>query len=430
MINIKIKKDSVNEQFIPIFTNDIPFQIYFGSSSSGKSYAITGSFAPLWAMQGRNILIVRKHANQLRKSVVPEVMKAISRMGLSEYFSFNKTDLILICKASGGSIMFLGADDPERMKSITSPVKGGIDCAILEEADVFSEEDVDTINSRLRGGSDFKKKLIMIFNPVSKIRSKWLIDRYFYKWDDESDEVYADEHVHIQRFNYYDNKFLTEDDVAKIESWRTRNPRFFRVYGLGRFGVSGRLVFENNFRIEDFDIINTRNLRALQEQTGADFGFNHPNAMVFTSYDPNLHKIYVWGEIRVREKTKVEFARIIKEKMLQLNVYNPVIRCDSAEPASIRELQQQGLRAIQANKGQDSLRRGLDFLQSNEIIIHPTCNQLFDEMSSLTYKKDKFGSYTEDVDDSTGDDLIASLRYAYSHIFMGTGTFKQSAVRY
>jgi phage terminase large subunit len=189
-------------------------------------------------------------------------------------------------------------------------------------------------------------------------------------------------------------------------------------------------VFEGNFKLEQFDIATIRSTRGYQECMGADFGYNHKNAMVFSTYDADKHRIYVWGEIGVREKTKVEFSNIIKEKCKDLGVNNPLIRFDSAEPASIREMQQQNIRAVQAHKGPDSLRKGVDFIQSNEIIIHPSCTQLYDETNALTYKKDKMGYFTEDIDDSTGDDLVASLRYAYSHIFMATGQFKQSSVRY
>lgn len=429
-MNIKINKTMFNEQFLELYNKDTPTQLIFGSASSGKSYSIM-HFAVLWALEGRNVIIARKQQNQIRRSVFSEIKKAITNLKLNDYFKINLTDMNILSRVGFGSIVFVGVDDVDKLRSMTTPTGGSFDTVIMEEASDFTEQDVDQLVTRCRGISKFKKKLLMVFNPVSKLRMKWQWDRYFEGvWNDETDERYETDDLFICRYNYTGNKFLSSDEIYRLEDLRIRNPKFFRVYGLGKFGITGKKIFDNNYRYEDFNINEMKSMRHLQIMFGGDFGFIHKNALVMSLYDSARHKIYVFGEIGVREKTKVEFARIIKDKLSTMEVYNPLIRFDSAEPASIREMANQGLRVTQANKGQDSLRRGIDFINSNEIIIHPTCTQLFEELESLSYKKDSNGSYTEDVDDSTGDDLIASLRYAYSHIFMGTGGFQQSAVQY
>ncbi len=377
-------------------------------------------------------MVARKQSNQLRRSVFSEISKAIDNLELRAYFTINKTDLTILCKVSCGAIVFVGVDDNSKLKSITAPQAGGVfDTLVMEEADAFSEEDFDQLRTRMRGISKHRKKTILIFNPVSKVKMRWQYERFFEPigWDDEVSTCYEDETIFIRRYTYHENKFLGQDEKTAIESLRTRNPRFYRIFAEGKFGVSGKMVFEGNYRIEDFDIAYIRSLRDCEEVVGCDFGFIHKSAVVFASYNSKLNIIYIWGEIGVREKTKVELAKLIKAKIAQLGVYNALIRCDSAEPASIRELQQQGLRATQANKGPDSVRRGVDFIQSQEIIIHPSCPQIYDEFTSLTYKKDVQG-YTEVIDDSTGDDLIASLRYAVSHITSNTGQFADVQVKY
>ena len=418
-MNLTINSDMFNDQYLELYHKDTPIQLIFGSASSGKSYSMS-HWIVLWAMVGRNIIVARKQQNQLRRSVFSEITKAISNLELDAYFIINKTDLTVLCKVSCGSILFVGVDDNSKLKSITAPQVGGVlDTLVMEEADAFTAEDFDQLRTRMRGISKHRKKTIMIFNPVSKLKMKWVWDRFFepIDWQDDFDNYYEDDNIFIKRYNYLDNKFLGKDEKDAIESLKTRNPRFYRVFGEGKFGVTGKMVFDNNYKYEDFDIQSKLNDRSLTMHVGVDYGFVHKNAMVVSMYDQKNHKIYVCAEIGVRDKTKSEFANIIKRKLETYNL-QPTIQADSAEPASTKELCQHGLRVISAKKGPDSLMRSLDFLQSQEIIIHPSCTQLYSEMETLTYKKANNGEYDEKVDDSAGDDLISALRYGYSHLYM------------
>ena len=386
----------------------------------------------LWALMGRNVIVARKQQNQLRRSVFAEVTKAIDNLSLAQYFTINKTDLTILSRATQGAIIFVGVDDNSKLKSLTAPQNGGVlDTLVLEEADAFTEDDFDQLRTRMRGISKFKKKSIMIFNPVSKLKMKWVWDRFFeaVKWDDEVDNEYDSKDLYIKRCTYDMNRFLGQDEITAMESLQTRNPRFWRVFGQGKFGIAGKMVFDGNFRLQDFSISDIRSTRGFTEHHGVDFGFIHKSTLVSSMYDEKNHKIYVYAEIGVREKTKTEFSDIIKTHCTHKDIRNPLLWCDSAEPASIKELKQQGLRTTNAKKGPDSVRRSYDFMQSQEIIIHPSCKQLFAEMETLTYKK-RNGEYTEEIDDSSGDDLIAGLRYGYSQMYMNRGAVVSTQLKY
>ena len=415
----KIDARNYNSKYLQLLNNDTPTQILFGAASSwaGKSYSMM-HFTVMWALRGRTILVARKIGRTIRRSVFAEIVKAISFLKADEYFIINKSEFTIISKIGNGAIMFVGADDPNKLKSITAPKSGAIDICIFEEADSFTSDDFDIITSRMRGVSKFKKKAILIFNPVSK-HNNWIYDRFFEtnNWDDELDNEYISDDLLIMRCKYTDNKFLGQEEIDRLESMKDISPMFYRVYALGKFGVTNDRVF-NNFRVEHFS---NEDVYGLEMRVGLDFGFTHKNALVISYYDKKNRTIYVTAEIGVKQKTKVEFATIIRNKLNILELRNPIIYCDPAEPASIKELQHQGLVAKPAKKGKDSLLRSFDFLLSHTIILSPTCTQLFGELETLTYKKDTMtGEYYEEPV-NYNDDLIAAFRYSYSTYYMNRG---------
>lgn len=71
---------------------------------------------------------------------------------------------------------------------------------------------------------------------------------------------------------------------------------------------------------------------------------------------------------------------------------------DSAEPRSIEYMKSQRFNALPCIKGKDSVKARISFLQNNEIIVHPKCKNLINELENFSYKKDKVtGEYTEDM---------------------------------
>ena len=63
------------------------------------------------------------------------------------------------------------------------------------------------------------------------------------------------------------------------------------------------------------------------------------------------------------------------------------IICDSAEPKSIQELNNSGIRAIGAMKGADSVVYGIQWLQGYEIIIDVKCQNLRNELELYQWRK-------------------------------------------
>lgn len=95
------------------------------------------------------------------------------------------------------------------------------------------------------------------------------------------------------------------------------------------------------------------------------------------------------------------------------------IRGDSAEPKSLDELREEGLRRIRpAGKGPDSIRSGIQYIQNFRIVVHPRCVNFLTEISNYTWAKDKFGNKTgRPIDDF--NHLMDAMRYAMEDIQRG-----------
>jgi phage terminase large subunit len=63
-----------------------------------------------------------------------------------------------------------------------------------------------------------------------------------------------------------------------------------------------------------------------------------------------------------------------------------LIRADSARPETVSYMKRQGFRITPALKGQGSLEDGIEFLKSFDIVVHPRCAKVAEELTLYSYK--------------------------------------------
>lgn len=399
MINIDVSKKVFNLSYRPYIDDETRTQIFYGGSSSGKSYFLAQRCIMDMLSGGHNYLIVRNTQLSVRKSVFNEILKAISFFKADKFFNINKTDLV-ITSINGYQIMFCGLDDVEKIKSIT-PSKGVITDIWIEEATETEYNDVKQLEKRLRGQSTVKKRLIMSFNPIYK--THWIYTEYFASnWRDD-DTSYKDDNLLILKTTYKDNGFLTADDIYALEN--EKDEYFRNVYSLGNWGVLGGAIF-TNWRTEDL----TSKVKTFDTFcNGLDFGFaEDPAAGVRCHYDRKHNKLYIIDELYERGLTNDDLAKAIKPMF-----HSEIVLCDAAEPKSIMELQQRGISAVAAEKGKDSVLFGIQWLQQLEIIIDIHCQNTKNEFASYKWQESSRGeTIPKPVD--RNNHLIDALRYGCS----------------
>lgn len=392
----------VNDAYIPFLKSTQRTQIFYGGSSSGKSFFLAQRVVIDVLEEGRNYLIVRNVGATIRFSTYNQIVKTIQAMGLSKFFKITNGGFAITCLTNGKQILFSGLDDVEKLKSIT-PAVGVLTDVWIEEATEVQYESYKQLSKRLRGltGDDddnIKKRITFSFNPI--LKTHWIYQNFFSVWEDDKN-LYMDDDLLILKTTYKDNKFLAEDDIKALES--EKDPYFYEVYTLGNWGVLGKVIFRN-WVVEDltdkipmFD--NIRN--------GLDFGFSDdPTAMVRAHVDQKRKIIYVFDELYRGGMYLDELS-----EHLRMTIGSQYITCDSAEPRSIGELNRYGINAIGARKGTDSTIHGIQWLQQFRIVIHKDCQNFKNEVQSYHWQEDKYGNALRRPVDKDNH-LIDALRYA------------------
>lgn len=373
------------------------YRVVKGSRASKKSKTTALWYiVNLMKYPEANLLVIRKTYRTLKDSCFTELKWAIHRLGVSSWWDIKESPLEMTYRPTGQKIYFRGLDDPLKVTSITVEV-GCLCWAWLEEAyEVMKESDFDTLDESIRGEvpENLFKQWTITFNPWNE--RHWLKSRFF---DNPSDDTLA------LTTNYLCNEWLDKSDLALFEKMKERNPRRYQVAGLGDWGVTEGLVYEN-FRDENFTLDDVRNLPAV---FGLDFGYTNDPTAFFVGYlDLKNHRLYVWDEFYQHGMSN----QAIYQKIADMGYQKERITADSAEPKSIDELKALGLRRIRASvKGPDSIRTGIQWIQDLEIIIHPRCVNFITEIGCYTWDTDRFGNrINEPIDDF--NHLMDAMRYA------------------
>lgn len=395
----------MNDVYIKYFDKKQATQIFFGGSSSGKSFFICqkivldclGGEINGVKREGVNWMCCRNVARTLRNSVYNQVVKTISEMGLNDFFRINKSDMVITCLKNGCQILFTGLDDVEKVKSIT-PAKGVLERIFIEEATEIKEDAYMQLTKRLRGLSPSDKYIVMAFNPI--LKSHWIYKKFFGKWEDNKNS-YEDEDVCILKTTYKDNDMLTDEDKYRLEN--EKNPYYYNVYSLGNWGVLGHIIF-TNWKVENL----TKMIPSFDNiYCGMDFGYSSdPNALIKIHIDNKQKKIYVFDEWYQVGMTDDELVRVSK-KIFE----NNIVICDSADPKTIDYLAMNNINAVPAAKGADSINRGIRWLQGYEIIIHKDCQNFKNEIEQYHWLEDKYGNAMAKACDENNH-LLDALRYA------------------
>ena len=402
-----------------------------GGRGSLKSSFIS-IMIPLLLIQypGTHAVCFRQVGNTIQKSIFAQVVWAIYKLGLETYFHIPKNySTPITYKPTGQQIIFMGLDDPMKVKSIKLPF-GYIAITWFEELDQFSgpESLRKVTQSTKRGGElfwDFRS-----FNPpISK--NNWA-NEFADEQEFESDKSRSI----VFRTNYtmVPQDWLGEEFLYEAEDLKRKNPRAFEHEYMGIPIGTGGDVFPN---VEELDMTQPHNVLDAQGNTiyttplldtfdnihnGLDWGFAiDPTAFIRCHYDRNHHDVYIFDEAYLHQKRNKEifdYLYVETEKIKR----DELLTCDSAEPKSVADFKAFGAFARGAEKGPDSVRYGIRWLQGlNHIYIdRHKCPNAWREFTQYEYEQDKDGNFISAYPDEDNH-LIDSLRYALNDYWKRKG---------
>lgn len=396
--------------------------VFAGGRGSTKSSFVGGISVPLLIMQNPKVHAVcfRKVANTIQNSIFAQVVWGIYQLGVEELFRIPKTySTPIVYWPTGQRIFFMGLDDPMKVKSI-KPHFGYIGVTWFEELDQYAgQNELRTVTqSTMRGGEKFWD--FRTFNPpISK--NNWA-NEYA-----EEAEVFDRDRTLVVRNSYLDvpESWLGQQFIDEAESLKKINPRAYEHEYMGVATGTGGDVFEN---VEDLDmqqLVQRKDVYGNITETlpmyktfdkiynGIDWGFSiDPFRFVKCHFDRNHLDLYIFAEYNtLKTRNRVVFDILYKEK--KLLTFDELVTADSAEEKSVADFKAYGAFIRAADKGPDSVRYGIKWLQGlNHIYIDKReCPFTYREFVNYEYEQDKDGNFISSYPDENNHSIDA-VRYA------------------
>jgi phage terminase large subunit len=359
-----------------------------------------------------NTLVVRKVADTNRESTYEQLKEAASLLDIEEQFTFQLSPLQIIYNGRGNKIIFRGADDPQKIKSIKTSQFPIARCWFEEVSEFKTEESLQLItDSVLRDilPEELTYKFFYSYNPPKR-KGHWL--------NKKCETQFIPKNMYVHTSYYYDNPFLSKQTLEEIENIKTADIRRYNWMYLGQPTGGGIVPFDNLVfrKIADEEINSFDNIRQ-----GLDWGYaSDPLAFGRKHYDKTRRILYFIDEKYGTKISNREIAQWIKENKYE----NVKTIADSAEPKSIAELKGLGINIEGAKKGEGSVEYGEKWLDDlTEIVIDPerTPNAA-KEFEAIDYQVDRDGNQIPRLEDKDNH-TIDETRYACEKdMTRGSGT--------
>lgn len=356
-----------------------------GGRGGGKSRTIATALVLQSVERHERVLCGREVQKSIKDSVKRLLDDEISRLGLSSVFESTETE---IRGPNDSLFLFAGIKgNANGIKSIE-----GVTTFWGEEAQTFSQASIDTVIPTIRAKNS---RLIWSWNP-----------------DLETDPIDAllrgpqgtPPNSIVREVNYTDNPWFPDVLREALEFDRSRDIDKYNHIWLGQYRRNSESRVFKNWRVEEFESPTNVDYRL-----GADFGFSIDPSCAVRCWISG-REIYVdqeaWGLNVEIDKLPYLFMAIPQAEKW------PMV-ADTSRPETISYLRRNGFPLIiPAVKGARSVEEGVEFLKSYDLVIHPRCQHLIDELTLYSWKTDSLTGLVLPFLDDKNNHCIDALRYA------------------
>lgn len=353
-----------------------------------------------------NAIIYRRVGNTIKDSVYQQMIWAIDTLGLSQAFKCKVSPFEITRIKTGQRILFRGADDPMKSKSIKLQ-RGYFKYLWFEElAEFRGMQDIRTIKQSVLRGVD-RAVTLYSYNPP-KSAQNWV--------NGESLKTVPGRYVHESTYLDVPSEWLGEAFITEAEKLRVTNELAYRNEYLGEVTGTGGNVFEN-VTVRDITPEEINSFGWFYQ--GIDWGwFPDPFQWVRCAFDPNRRKLYILDEFRTVKNGNDDTFLAIKDRLRP----DESLVADSAEPKSISDYKTFGAYWIRAAvKGPGSVDYSMKWLAAlNEIIINKTCEHTAQEFLAYEYERNAQGEFVKGYPDANNH-AIDAVRYATSVLWRRKG---------
>lgn len=384
----------------------------YGGRASGKSSCISLEIVRgIMRHPDRSALVMVKTGKDIREGVYEQMLWAIRMLGAEGEFECTVSPIRIRRRSTGQVVTFRGGDNTAKTKALKAPANTYYAYLWIEEADQFAgmAELRRVYQSATRGapsGSPFFR--FHSFNPP-RTRDSWA-NRKIEELKAAGTPVY--------KANYTDMPpgWLPDQIVEDAEALRAADPEAYAHEYLGEPVGFGNEVFP---RAEVREVSDEERGKIRMTLYGVDWGFSSdPFCWVKVGYEPKTRTLYVLDSISGVGLTNPESAELVRKRMAEpADGGEPEpfadVFCDSAEPKSIEDFRQLGIRARGVKKTAAlSVRSGVRWLQSRAaIVIDPRAALAAAEFPAYGYALTADGEPTGLLPDADNH-AIDAVRYA------------------
>lgn len=387
-------RNEVARVFSPLLT-PARYKGAFGGRASGKSHF----FAQQMVVQcferttrAVGIREIQKSLDQSSKLLIADKIRQLN-VGLD----FEVRDSYIRCPRNDSIITFQGMQNhtAESIKSLE-----GYTIAWFDEAHRASEFSLGLLRPTIRSpGSE----LWFSWNPRSPSDP---IDRFLRGSTPLGDAI-------VVEANYIDNPWIPDEAYDEMLYDRRRDmERYYHVW-CGKYQSRSESLVFRNWTVDEFETPSD-----VVFYHGCDWGFAKDPTVLIRCFTDG-RKLYVdqeaWKIGCEIDRTPDLFDYLDFDNPLSARKW--IIVADSSNPQAISYMKRNGYpKMTGAVKGKNSVEEGVEFLKSYDIVVHPRCAHVMDELSSYSYEVDRL---TEQVLPKLSDKknhTIDALRYAVEGI--------------
>lgn len=358
---------------------------WHGGRGGGKSRTVATGLVLQAMERHERVLCGRETQRSIRDSSKRLIDDEIDRLGVRAAFVSTEIE---IRGPHDSLFLFSGVrGNASGLKSIE-----GVTTFWGDEAQAFSQGSIDTVIPTIRRPNS---RLIWTWNPDLATDP---IDVMFRGEDGPPPDSI------VREINYPDNPWFPDVLRTEMEFVRSRDIDKFNHIWLGQYRANSEARVFRNWRIETFE-----SPANVVYRLGADFGFSiDPSCAVRCWIDGT--QIFVdyeaWGlHVEVVDLPELFLTIPDAEKFW--------MTADSSRPETISHLRKNGFPQIApALKGARSLEEGVEFLKGYDLVVHPRCQHLIDELTHYSYKTDPLTGQVLAVLEDKNNHMIDALRYA------------------
>lgn len=306
-----------------------------------------------------------------------------------ELTDFEVTNNSIVNRINGSDFLFKGLwNNEQSIKSIE-----GIDIAWIEEAQTVSETSLEVLTPTVRKDNS---KIIYTYNRL--LEDDPVHKRLILEGRPNTLAINVNYDIAV-KYGMIPDVILQE-----IEDDKLNRPSLYRHKWLGEPNTLEKKIYRDWLFIDEIPH------EARLVVRGLDFGFSNDPSVLVDIYQHNGGFIIDerFFQKGFHNKQIADFINGMESKSITI--------ADSAEPKSIDEIRSYGVNIIGANKGQGSVKQGIDFVQSQRISVTKRSMNVAKAYRNYMWKSDKNGRIVNEPDHSWSDAMDA-IRYGLSHFW-------------